>query len=127
MSATAIHPPHARVRLRDLLTLAGPVVASRLGIMAMGVVDTLVVGRHSAVELGYLALAWAPTGVVLTTAIGLLQGVQVMTSNAIGAGRASDTGAILRRGLVYAFWVGCMAAAVLVGIGFGILLGRLTA
>jgi len=124
MSATAIHPPHARVRLRDLLTLAGPVVGSRLGIMAMGVVDTLVVGRHSAVELGYLALAWAPTGVVLTTAIGLLQGVQVMTSNAIGAGRASDTGAILRRGLVYAFWVGCMAAAVLVGIG-GPLLGHI--
>ena len=90
----------------------------------MGVVDTLVVGRHSAVELGYLALAWAPTGVVLTTAIGLLQGVQVMTSNAIGAGRASDTGAILRRGLVYAFWVGCMAAAVLVGIG-GPLLGHI--
>ncbi len=90
----------------------------------MGVVDTLVVGRHSAVELGYLALAWAPTGVVLTTAIGLLQGVQVMTSNAIGAGRANETGAILRRGLVYAFWVGCLAAAVLAGVG-GPLLGHI--
>lgn len=114
MATLAPHPP---VRLRGLLTLAAPVVASRLGIMAMGLVDTLVVGRHSAVELGFLALAWAPTGVVLTTAIGLLQGVQVLTSQAIGAGRSAATGAILRRGLVYAFWVGCGAALVLAGLG----------
>ena len=114
---TAAASAHAPVRLRGLLTLAAPVIASRLGIMAMGLVDTLVTGRFSAAELGYLALAWAPTGVVLTTAVGLLQGVQVLTSQAIGAGRAADTGAILRRGLVYAFWVGCAAAAVLAGLG----------
>ena len=114
MATLALHPP---VRLRGLLTLAAPVVASRLGIMAMGLVDTLVTGRYSAVELGFLALAWAPTGVVLTTAIGLLQGVQVLTSQAIGAGRASATGAVLRRGLVYAFWVGGIAALVLAGVG----------
>ncbi len=107
-------PRYNAVSLRALLTLAAPVVASRLGIMAMGLVDTVVVGRHSATELGYLALAWAPTGIVLTAAIGLLQGIQVLTSQAIGAGRAADTGAVLRRGLVYAFWVGCVAAAVLV-------------
>lgn len=115
-----MHAPAATpmpIRLRSLLRLAGPVVASRLGIMAMGLVDTIVVGRHSAAELGFLALAWAPTGVVLTTAIGLLQGVQVLTSRAIGAGNAGATGAILRRGLVYAFWVGCGAAAVLAGLG----------
>jgi len=100
-----------------LLSLAAPVMLSRLGIMAMGLVDTVVVGRYSAAELGFLALAWAPTGVVLTTAIGLLQGVQVLTSQAIGAGRSADSGAILRRGLVYAFWVGCGAAAVLATAG----------
>ena len=106
-------PRSTAVSLRALLTLAAPVVLSRLGIMAMGLVDTVVVGRHSSTELGYLALAWAPTGIVLTAAIGMLQGIQVLTSQAIGAGRAGDTGAVLRRGLVYAFWVGCVAAAVL--------------
>jgi MATE family multidrug resistance protein len=108
---------HAPIRLRSLLTLAGPVVASRLGIMAMGLVDTLVVGRYSATELGYLALAWAPTSIVLTTGIGLLSGVQVLTSQAIGAGREAETGAILRRGLVYAFWLGIAAILVLAGPG----------
>src|ERR1700694_4295142 len=95
--ADPARPDDATVSLRALLTLAGPVVLSRLGIMAMGVVDTVVVGRYSAVELGYLALAWAPTGVVLTAAIGLLSGVQVMTSRTIGEGRRAATGAVLRR------------------------------
>jgi MATE family multidrug resistance protein len=99
------------------MRLAGPVVVSRLGIMAMGLVDTIIVGRHSATELGFQALGWAPTGVVLTTSIGLLSGVQVLTSQAIGDNRAIDTGAILRRGCVYAFWIGILAAAVLAGLG----------
>jgi len=103
--------------LSPLLRLAGPVVVSRLGIMAMGVVDTVVVGRYSATELGYHALGWAPTGVVLTTALGLLYGVQVMTAQAIGEGRITDTGAILRRGLVYAFWIGIASALILAGLG----------
>ena len=96
-----------------LLRLAGPVVMSRLGIMAMGLVDAMVVGRHSATELGYQALGWAPTAVVLTTSIGLLSGIQVLTSQAIGEGRAPDTGAILRRGLAYALWISIAASALL--------------
>lgn len=96
--------------LKALLTLSAPVVASRLGIMAMGLVDTIVVGRYSAAELGYHALAWAVAGVVLTTALGLLSGVQVMTSQAIGEGREADTGAILRRGLAYAWWISLASA-----------------
>lgn len=48
--------------LSALLRLSGPVVASRLGIMAMGLVDTIVVGRHSSADLGWHALAWAVTG-----------------------------------------------------------------
>lgn len=104
--------------LPALLTLAAPVVASRLGIMAMGLVDTVVVGRHSATDLGYHALGWAVTGVVLTTALGLLSGVQVMTSQAIGEGREADTGAILRRGLAYALWI-AVAAAVFLALAGG--------
>ena len=104
-------------RLAPLLRLAGPVIASRLGIMTMGLVDTVAVGRHSAEQLGFLALAWAPTGVVLTTAIGLLSGVQVLTSQSIGAGRTEETGAILRRGIVYAVWIGVAAALLLAGGG----------
>ena len=114
---TASEPAIQGSGTRALLTLATPVVASRLGIMAMGLVDTIVVGRHSSAELGYHALAWAVTGVVLTTALGLLSGVQVMTSQAIGEGREADTGAILRRGLRYAAWIALAAAVFLAATG----------
>jgi MATE family multidrug resistance protein len=99
--------------LRRLGRLAGPVVVSRLGVMAMGLTDTIVAGRYSAEQLGFLALGWAGTGAVLGAAMGLLSGVQVMASRALGEGRPELTGAVLRRGLVYAFWVGIAAAAVL--------------
>lgn len=122
MSATAANNgPEAGTSavsgLRGLLTLAAPVVASRLGIMTMGLVDTIIVGQHSSAELGFHALAWAVTGVVLTTALGLLSGVQVLSSQAIGEGREADTGAILRRGLAYAGWVSLACAVFLVVAG----------
>ncbi|HXA38692.1 MAG TPA: MATE family efflux transporter [Phenylobacterium sp.] len=105
-----------RTELAELLKLSGPVVISRLGIQAMGLSDAIVVGRYSATQLGYHALGWAPTAVVVTMAIGLLSGVQVMTARAIGEGRRHETGAVLRRGLSYGLWIG-VAAAVALALG----------
>ncbi|MBS0363971.1 MAG: MATE family efflux transporter [Proteobacteria bacterium] len=106
-----------RTELAELLKLSGPVVISRLGIMAMGLSDAIVVGRYSAVQLGYHALGWAPSSVIVTMAIGLLTGIQVMTARAIGQGRRSETGAVLRRGLSYALWVGLVSAVGLALLG----------
>lgn len=100
-----------------LLRLAGPNVASRLGIMAMGLTDAIVVGQYSAVELGYHALGWAPTSTVLVAGIGLLMGVQVLTARHIGAGRPELTGAVLRRGVVYAILLGIGATLLLTLLG----------
>lgn len=92
--------------LGELLRLAWPTVLARLGIMAMGLTDAIVVGHYSATELGYHALGWAPTATVLTAAVGLLTGVQVLTARYVGQGRAHDTGMVLRRGLSYAALIG---------------------
>lgn len=101
----------------ELLKLAGPNVLSRLGIMAMGLTDAIVVGHYSSVELGYHALGWAPTVTVLVAGIGLLQGVQVLTARHIGAGNPEKTGAVLRRGLSYGFWIGVLSTLALVLLG----------
>jgi MATE family multidrug resistance protein len=103
--------------LVELIRLATPVVGTRLGVMVMGLTDTVVVGRHSATELGYMALGWAPTAVVLTTAMGLLAGVQVLTARRAGEGRPEATGAVLRRGVVYAFWLGVASSLALIAFG----------
>ena len=56
------NPSLLRRDLSELLTLAWPVVLSRLGFMTMGLIDTLVVSRYSTVELGYNSLGWAVAG-----------------------------------------------------------------
>jgi multidrug resistance protein, MATE family len=109
--ASSAHP--IRTDLLRLGKLAGPVVVSRLGVMTMGLTDTIVTGRYSAEQLGFLALGWAGASTVLGTSMGLLSGVQVMASRAIGEGRSDLTGAVLRRGLVYAIWVGIAGALVI--------------
>jgi MATE family, multidrug efflux pump len=113
MSRDAVRLQSRAGALSELLHLAWPVVMSRLGIMTMGLVDAIVVGNHSARQLGYHALGWAPTMIVVTTSVGLLMGVQVMTARHIGEGRREATGGVFRRGLVYAFWIGVFSTAVL--------------
>ena len=100
-----------------LLRLAWPIILSRLGVQAMGLVDAVVVGRSSSRQLAYHALGWAPTIAVLTGGIGLLTGLQVMTARRIGEGRPERAGAVLREGLLYAAGAGAAATAVLVLAG----------
>lgn len=114
---TAVVRPETRADLRELLTLAWPVVLARIGIMTMGLTDAIVVGHYAARELALHSLAWAPTSVFLTTAVGLLMGVQVMTARLIGQGRQNESGAVLRRGLVYSLQLGVAAMLALVLAG----------
>lgn len=115
--ARRAHMAVSRRDLVELFKLAWPVVLARLGIQVMGLTDAVVVGQYSATQLGYHALAWAPTMTALVTGIGLLQGVQVMTARAIGEGKPEKAGAALRRGVVYALWIGLVSSLVLVFLG----------
>lgn len=117
LSADTFHAQRLRRELGELVTLAWPVVLSRLGQMMMGVTDVVVVGRYSARELGYQSLGWAPTAVIMVAGIGLLAGVQIITARHIGEGRPEATGGVLRRGLVYAFWLGLASAIFLYLLG----------
>ncbi|MBL8559843.1 MAG: MATE family efflux transporter [Hyphomonadaceae bacterium] len=102
--------------LPRLLRLAGPVAVARLGIMGMGVADTIIVGQLAPKELAHLALGWAPTGVFLVGAIGLLVGVQVLAARAVGEGKPQNAGAALRRGLVIG-WIAGALSALLIAVG----------
>jgi multidrug resistance protein, MATE family len=105
-----MHAPLSSL-FRSLLKLSAPVAIARLGIMGMGVADTIVVGQLAPAELPAFALGWAPTGVLLVTGIGLLMGVQLLTARAIGEGRPEHAGAVWRRGLVISAWTGVVSGA----------------
>jgi multidrug resistance protein, MATE family len=115
--ARRAHMAVSRRDLAELIKLAWPVVVARLGIQVMGLTDAVVVGQYSATQLGYHALAWAPTMIALVTGIGLLQGVQVMTARAVGEGKPEKAGAALRRGVIYALWIGLASSLILVFAG----------
>lgn len=107
----------SRTTLRDLLALAWPVVLARIGIMTMGLTDAIVVGNYSGEQLAFHALAWAPTSIVITTAVGLMMGVQVMTARMLGEGRRHEVGAVLRRGMSYALQIGVVSMIALIALG----------
>lgn len=114
---SAVLKPADRATLRELVQLAWPVVLARIGIMTMGLTDAVVVGNWSSRELAYHSLAWAPTAVIVTTAVGLLLGVQVMTARLLGEGRRDEAGAVFRRGVAYALQIGIAAMIALVFTG----------
>ena len=113
----SILSPQTKASLRELLNLAWPVVLARVGIMTMGLTDVIVVGNYSSRELAYSSLALAPTAIVVTTAVGLMMGVQVMTARFLGEGRRREVGGVLRRGVVYALQLGVASMLAMVFLG----------
>ena len=99
-----------RSYVADMLKLAGPTALARLGIIGMGLVDTIVVGQLAPHELPHQALGWAPTAVFLVASIGLLQGVQVLAARALGEGNPKGAAVALRRGLVLGLIAGVLSA-----------------
>lgn len=99
--------------LTELLRLAVPATASRLGLFAMSFVDTVMVGHYATAELAWLSLANRSVIMfLLVVAIGLLMGVLVMTSTSFGRGDFAECGRVWRRSIPYAVAIGLGMMAV---------------
>lgn len=85
--------------VRPMIRLATPIVLVQVGMMSMGVVDTLMVGRVSAQALAAVALgnlyAWA----VLVFGMGVLLSVDPLVAQAVGAGDDAGAARAIQRGL----------------------------
>ncbi len=91
----------------QLVTLSIPIILQRLGIMMLGIVDTLMVARYSSVEVGYQGIANTTiASTLIVAAIGLLMGTMVLTSNAYGAKDFKRCGRIWRRSIPYSLALG---------------------
>ncbi len=92
----------------DLLKLSVPMAISRLSWMLMGLTDAIVLGQVAGQEheLAFVLNSWLPIGVSLGFGMGILLGVQVLTSEMVGRGEAEQSGRIFRRGMVWATGLG---------------------
>jgi MATE family multidrug resistance protein len=76
-----------------MLSLAGPVVAAELGWMAMGIVDTLMVGRLGPEAIGGAGIGSNTFLAVAVFGMGLLLGLDTFVSQAFGARHNRGAGA----------------------------------
>ncbi|HET9299448.1 MAG TPA: MATE family efflux transporter [Candidatus Polarisedimenticolaceae bacterium] len=91
-----------RDEIRPMLRLSVPVVTVQLGLMAMGVVDTMMVGRVSPVALAAVALGNLYFFNALIFPFGVLTALDPLFSQAVGAGDRTAVARDLRRGMALA-------------------------
>ena len=72
--------------VRTLVRLAWPISLAQLGLIAMGLVDTAVLGRVSPTELAGAALGRSIGFAAITVALGVSTGLEPLAAQAIGAG-----------------------------------------
>lgn len=92
----------ARVVFRELLRLALPIVLVQVGMMFMGVVDTMMVGRVSAQALAAVALGNLYSYAVLSFGFGTLLALDPIVSQAVGARDEPAIARAVQRGLLLA-------------------------
>ena len=97
--------PH-RAELKRLASLGAPIVLAQLFMMAMHVVDTVMAGRYSAVDLAGVALAGSVVGPVMILLTGVLGAITPVTAQLFGGGKQAEIGHVARQGL----WLGLIAA-----------------
>jgi len=100
--------------IADLMRLSVPIAISRMAMMLMGVTDAIVLGQYAPGELAYVLNAWLPMGISLGLGLGILLGVQVLTSELLGTGREADSGRIFRRGLLWGALLGGALTLILI-------------
>ena len=85
-----------------MVSLAAPVVASELGWMLMGVVDTIMVGWLGPAAIGIVGIGHALFDAIGLFGFGLLAGLDTRISQAFGAGEEAECERWLRGGMLLA-------------------------
>ena len=106
-----------------MLGLAAPVVVVQVGLQLMGFVDTLMVGRVSAVALGGVALGNFYFYNIAIVGMGTLMAIDPVVSQAIGAGDMAGARRGIQRGVLLALAVSVAVGAAFAasGAAFGLL------
>jgi MATE family multidrug resistance protein len=106
-----------RVDLSSLARLALPVAVVQVGMMAMGAVDTVMVGRVSATDLAAVALGNLYFFGVAVFGMGVLFGLDPVISQAVGAGDDVAVARGVQRGAVLSLALTVLASLLLLPAG----------
>lgn len=108
--------PHFKVlwiETRQTIELAFPIVASQVGQLLLGIVDTLMIAQLGVVPLGASAFATSLFSLFLVFGFGVMSCVSPLVARADGAQKFRECGEILKHGLVFATIFGLALALVI--------------
>jgi len=99
--------------VRELVRLAVPAVMMRVGLMAVAMVDTAMVGHYATQHLAWLNLAnQSIIMFTLVIGLGLLSGIIIYTANAYGQADFRGAGKVWRRTLPFSLVLGGILVAI---------------
>jgi multidrug resistance protein, MATE family len=98
---------------KRVLKLALPVALVQVGLMSMGVVDTLMVGRVSAADLAGVALGNLYAFTFAVFGVGFLMALDPLVSQAVGAGDVEGAARSVQRGLFLGVGLAALASLAL--------------
>jgi len=102
--------PRVGGELAILLRLALPLTAAQVGMTALGVVETLIVGRAGTIALGAVSLGNVWTHGTILMASGVVMGADPLLSQAYGAGDTRAAALTFQRGLVLSVLLGLLVS-----------------
>lgn len=94
--------------LRQIVPLAWPVFIGQLAVLAYSTIDTLLVARHSSLDLAALAVGSAVYTSVFVGLMGVVLAISPVAGQLFGAKRMTDAGDSLHQ----AAWLALMLAVV---------------
>ena len=97
--------------MRELTRLAWPIAISMVSYALMTLVDTLFVGRLGPSALAGVGLGGTAAFSVIVFSFGLLRGVKVLVSQAVGAGQTTQAKDYVGAGLAFAAMLGVLSLA----------------
>jgi MATE family multidrug resistance protein len=115
-TTSARDAPSAVRELDQLTRLAAPLAVANLGQVLLGAVDTAVVGRLGAVELGAGGLGSSLFFTVAVLGTGVLLGFEPLVAQALGAGEPGRARSMLWRSM----WVAALLTVPLFWLGMGV-------
>lgn len=96
----AVESPSTKVELRRLAVLAWPVIVGQIGLMMMGVVDTIMVGHIDGDALAAIAIGNAWSFAFVAFGIGVASGLDPLITQAHGARKPNAFNTAVARGAV---------------------------
>ncbi len=117
MSRIRLEYTPTRGDLRGLLRLAGPIVLIQVGLMSLGVVDTIMVGHVSATALAAVALGNLYSFGLMIFGLGVLLALDPIVAQALGAKDEVAVQRGLQRGLLLSLILTIPTSLLILAVG----------